>query len=126
MKLRLLIIPFPHDTDDGKCVVRIRSADIRTPQVSEMETWYHMWEAVVAVNAMCTRVGKRGLARGLGGFSLFPFHILSVYFWERRRRKQKGKKKKANQTHSSPLPTGDHLGMILEITDTPALELAGG
>lgn len=33
---------------------------------ADVETWYHLWEATVALNAMCVRAGKRGTATRLG------------------------------------------------------------
>lgn len=38
----------------------------------DFESFYHLWEATVALNAMCVRAGKRGTATGLGG--LLPFN----------------------------------------------------
>lgn len=32
----------------------------------DVESWYHLWEANVALNAMCVRAGKRGTATRLG------------------------------------------------------------
>lgn len=34
----------------------------------DVETWYHLWEANVALNAKCVRAGKRGTATHLGSF----------------------------------------------------------
>ena len=46
---------------DFRCAVRIFSnADTDT------ETWYGLWEATVALNAMCVRSGKNGTAARLG------------------------------------------------------------
>lgn len=53
----------PHSPGDVKCVLRISST---TAADTDIETWYHLWEATVALNAMCVRVGKRGSASRLG------------------------------------------------------------
>lgn len=46
----------------GRCVVTILS-NHKNPDI---ETWYHLWEAVTALKDMCARVGKRGIAVGYG------------------------------------------------------------
>lgn len=46
---------------DFRCAVRIfNDADTDT------ETWYHLWEATAALNAMCVRSGKNWTATRLG------------------------------------------------------------
>ena len=37
-----------------------------TPGPTEEVSWYDIWAAVVAINAMCIRKGKTGKATGLG------------------------------------------------------------
>lgn len=46
----------------------------------DFESFYHLWEATVALNAMCVRAGKRGTATGLGGYSLSITHA-DVYLF---------------------------------------------
>lgn len=55
--------PLPYEllSSDERCAVTIFSNGD-----ADVETWYHLWEATVALNAMCVRAGKRGTATGLG------------------------------------------------------------
>lgn len=75
---------FPHSPGDVKCVLRISTT---TAADTDIETWYHLWEAMVALNAMCARVGKRGVASRLGRLSpmffspLFLFLLLLRYLY---------------------------------------------
>lgn len=55
---------------DEECSLRILSI-----AGSDIETWYHLWETTVALNAMCVRAGKRGTAIGLGGCLHFDLQI---------------------------------------------------
>lgn len=43
------------------CALRILS-----DAATDVETWFHLWEATVALNAMCVRAGKLGTAIRLG------------------------------------------------------------
>lgn len=47
----------------------------------DFESFYHLWEATVALNAMCVRAGKRGTATGLGRDFLSIIHVY-VYLFE--------------------------------------------
>lgn len=48
--------------DDGTCssTLNIGSNEL------DISSWYDIWQALVAVNGMCTRIGKIGYARALG------------------------------------------------------------
>ncbi len=63
---------------DANCAIRISSPSAE----SDVESWYRVWEATVALNAVCVRKGRRGAAGGLGLFYpvllpfSFPLHSL--------------------------------------------------
>ncbi|KAG6988528.1 hypothetical protein G7Y79_00072g097900 [Physcia stellaris] len=48
--------------ETGRCRVTIAS-NHKNPDI---ETWYHLWEAVTALKDVCARAGKRGVAIGYG------------------------------------------------------------
>ncbi len=60
---------------DGRCKVRIS-----INAVSDTESWYHLWEAVAALDAMCIRVGKKGTAGRLGRYTI-SFCVLIGFFF---------------------------------------------
>ena len=44
----------------------------------EIESWFHVWEAAVAINALCVGKGKSGIASGLGKSLFFLLSISTV------------------------------------------------
>lgn len=53
--------PFNWKSPDGMCHARI---NVRSTQVRK-GSWYRLWEAVIAINAVCISVGKGGTWHGL-------------------------------------------------------------
>ena len=49
-------------TGNGGCLVKFESIH-KNPDI---ETWYHLWEAVTALKDVCARAGKKGIAMGYG------------------------------------------------------------
>lgn len=47
-----------------KAALELRSADVRTDQTS----FWSVWLAAVAINAMCVKRGRSGIAWGFGKF----------------------------------------------------------
>lgn len=41
---------------------------------TDTESWYHLWEVSVALNAICVRAGRRGTADRLGWYTL-AYHL---------------------------------------------------
>ncbi|KAF6232076.1 hypothetical protein HO173_009670 [Letharia columbiana] len=54
-------LPLELVSRDEKCVLKILS---NAP--TDTESWYHLWEVSVALNAICVRAGRRGTADRLG------------------------------------------------------------
>jgi len=50
---------------DFNCRVLVSA---RTPWGQDATSWYVLWEALIAVNAVSVRKGKGGVAEGIGEF----------------------------------------------------------
>lgn len=59
-------IPWAQTSVRRRCMVVVDS--IHEGVVSDTSDWYKIWAAANAVDYMCTQVGKKGLALGLGEF----------------------------------------------------------
>lgn len=60
IKRRRLMIQ--NDTEDRQCWTRIDSSGTETVIAS----WFQLWEGMAALNSMCARQGRKGVARRLG------------------------------------------------------------
>lgn len=79
----------------------------------DFESFYHLWEAIVALNAMCVRAGKRGNATGLGGYFLSVTHAY-IYLFE------------TLAETADPLPPGVAKSLSVQILNQPfPLSLVG-
>lgn len=47
--------------DDQKCMAKVEITG-----APALESWYHIWEEMVAIEGMCTRAGLSGTASALG------------------------------------------------------------
>lgn len=72
----------------------------------DFESFYHLWEATVALNAMCVRAGKRGTATGLGGYFLSITHVYLDFF-------------KTLAKTADPLPPGVDKSISVQILNQP-------
>lgn len=73
---------------------------------TDVETWFHLWEATVALNAMCVRAGKLGTAIRLGRYH---FRMLfGIFFW-------------TTEKMADWIPPGLRGNLFMEISAQPAL-----
>lgn len=57
-----VLVSFP--SDDDRCTITVASAGAK-----DTVSWYEIWEAATAVNAVCGEKGQSGTAYNLGTFS---------------------------------------------------------
>ena len=68
-----------------KCILKVTG---RLPR--QFGNWYRIWEAAVAITAMCVRKGKGGYWEGLGKWTVslrIPVKFPVLIFWQRGNRK---------------------------------------
>ena len=49
--------------EDGRCRITV---DTISAGADDITSWYDLWEAAAALEGICARVGRRGIAYALG------------------------------------------------------------